>query len=198
MVVGKLIWAAVCTALAFGLNHQLRPQFEAAYERTEAPDATGNLTLWRAGVPLELPSRSAHVVVADLWRFGKKFSVREVSLRSVAAAGAAPGFELFAALPDDALVVPEAPPALGALRGRDLAVRDRGRLGARPSFLRRTVDGPSRVIAGNLRFTDIRPAPHSPGGRQSYIGEARLELQVESEHGVELLTGRWTGALYWH
>lgn len=198
MVTGKLIWAAVCAALAFGLNHQLRPEFEAAYERTEAPDATGNLTLWRAGVPLELPSRSAHVVVADLVRFGKKFPVREVSLRSVAAAGAAPSFELFAVLPDDLQVVPDAPPAPGALRGRELAVRERGRLGARPSFLKRTADGPSRVIAGSLRFTDVRQAAQAPGGVESYVAEARLELQVENDHGVELLTGRWRGTLSWH
>jgi hypothetical protein len=194
VVIGRLVWGVAAAAIAFGLNHQLRPHFEPGYERSETTEALGHLALGS----LEIPSRGAHVVVADVSQLGRIFPVREVSLRSVASGTSLPSFELFAELPGTVSAVPGAAQSPRVLRSVELRVRESGRLGARPSFLKRTAADAGKVLAGTLLFTDVRLAPLQHGAAEVFVGDARLELQVETERGVELITGRWTGQLAWH
>jgi hypothetical protein len=191
--VAKIVWAVVATATAFGLNVQLRPKFEAAYERSETRDPRGTFVL--SGQPLEIPTLAAHVVVEDMVHLGKTYRVRELSVRSPGGPGAAPSFELFAALPD----------AVGAVAGRrldpsvlvqlELVVQEAGRLGARESFVQRDAAGPERVITGRWQFTSVREIWDA--GQAEIRGDARVELQVERAGSVEMITGRWSGRVVW-
>jgi hypothetical protein len=186
VTVPKLIWAAVSAALAFGLNLQLRPHLDASFERSGQPEPQrGALTL--ADPALEIPTTAVHVVSEDLVRFGKVYSLREISVRSQLGRGAAPSCELFITLPDNMRGDPN------ALAQLELRVKPAGRFGARESFVQREAAQPGRVVTGSWQFTDIRESWDT--GAAELQAEARIELQVETERGVDLLTGRWSGRL---
>lgn len=191
MNVGKLIWAAVSTALAFGLNLQLHPRYVADYERSESPAQAGVLAF--SDPSLELPTLAAHVLVEDIVHFGKRYEVRELSLRSVNARGTVPSFEVFAALPSSTGATPGRRLDPNGLLQLELAVQPTGRLGARSSFVQQAGAEPGQVLTGTLQFTDIRETYDS--GQPELHGEARLELQVERGRGVQMVTGRWSGRL---
>lgn len=192
-LVAKCIWAAVSVGLAFGLNVHMQPKFVAAYERHESGDAVGKLVLNEP--PLELPTLAAHVVVEDVAHLNKVYAVRELSVRSQSARGSAPSFELFAALPDNLGLAPGSRPAATILLQLELAVQSTGRLGGRESFVQRDSAQLGRVVAGTFQFTDLRKVDDD--GKSGFRGDARVELQVERERGVDLLTGRWSGPLIW-
>jgi hypothetical protein len=191
--IAKIIWAVVATATAFGVNLHMRPQFEAAYERSEPHEVHGTLVV--SGQGLEIPTLAAHVVVEDMVHVGKVYGVRELSVRSQSPVGAAPSFELFAALPDSvgAVAGRRLPPS--ALLQLELVVQETGRLGARESFVQRDAAGAGRVVTGSWQFTSMREV--SDTGQPEIRGEARVELQVERDGKVELLTGRWSGRVLW-
>jgi len=138
---------------------------------------------------------SAHVVIQDVQHLGKQYRVRELSLRSVAARGTAPSFELFAALPDT-LAAPGQAFDPRALLQLELVVQPSGRLGVRGSFVQQTAGEPEPVLTGSCQFTDIREVWDS--GKAELQADARLELQVERGRGVALLTGKWSGRLLAH
>jgi hypothetical protein len=188
-IISKLIWGAVSLAIAYGVNTQMHPRYEAAFERGEPLQQQGTLLL--SDPALEVPTLSLHVLVEDFVHMGKRYEVRELSLRSLQARGGAPSFELFAALPG----------SVGATAGRrldpsvllqlELAVQASGRLGARGSFVQRPSGPPEPVLTGTLQFTDIREVYDT--GQPELHGEARLELQVEHGSGVQMLTAKWSG-----
>ena len=193
MNVAKILWALVATATAFGLNLKLRPQYEAAYERTEARDPRGTLVF--VSPALEIPSLAAHVVVEDMVHLGKTYRVRELSVRSQSPSGAAGSFELFAALPDSIGVVAGRRLDPSALLQLELAIQETGRLGARESYVQPDPAGPARVVSGSWQFTSVREVWES--GQAEIRGDARVELQVEREGRVELIAGRWSGTVVW-
>lgn len=192
-ILAKCIWGAVSLGLAFGLNVHMQPRFVAAYERTESGEAVGKLALHDP--PLEVATLAAHVVVADVAHLNKVYTVRELSVRSQSTGGSAPSFELFAALPDNLGLAPGSRPAPTILLQLQLAVQPTGRLGSRESFVQREGGQLGRVVTGTFQFTDLRRV--EDGGKSRYRGDARVELQVEREGGVDLLTGRWSGPLIW-
>lgn len=196
-MIGKLVWAAVSTGIAFGLNWQMHPVFEAAYERAEVRTAAGTLTLNQEGTPIEITTLAGHVVVADVKHLGKIYSVRELSLRSLAPDTAAPSFELFASLPATVAAEPGRPRAPDVLRGAELAVRESGRLGAREAFVKRQGNERGRVLAGSVLITDVSELFDDQGVSLGHQAVARVELQLETSRGVDMVTGRWTGRLVW-
>jgi hypothetical protein len=188
-IIPKLIWGAVSMALAFGLNTQLHPRYEAAFERTEPLEQRGTLVL--SDPALELPTLAVHVLAEDFVHMGKRYEVRELSLRSMQARGGAPSFELFIALPASVGATPGRRLDPTVLLQLELAVQPSGRLGARNSFVQRATGEPEPVLAGSLQFTDLREVYDT--GQPELRGEARLELQVEHGQGVQMLTGKWSG-----
>lgn len=192
MSVGKLIWAALCGALAFGVNVAARPHVEASFERGGAQEAqNGLLTL--SDPPLEIPTTGVHVVAEDLQHFGKTYELREISLRSTLARGGLPSCELFIKLPDRAGAAPGRAIDPNTLLQLELAVQPTGRLGARESFVQREAAQAGPVVTGTWQFTDVREVWDT--GQAELQADARVELQVENGRGVDLLTGRWTGRL---
>jgi hypothetical protein len=190
---GKFIWAAVAFALAFGVNHQMRPRFVPAYETSESADQLGLLSL--ADGSLEVPSRAAHLVVQDVDHLGRISHVRELSVRSVNLRGTAPSFELFLTLPENLGLSPGAAGDPRILLQLELVAQTRGRLGAREAFVQREGTRVGRVLTGSWQFTDIREVYDS--GQAELRGDARVELQVEHDSGVDLMTGRWSGRVVW-
>ena len=193
MSVGKILWAVIATATAFGLNLHMRPHYEAAYEKSEPRDPRGAFVL--SGQALEVPTLAAHVVVEDMVHLGKTYRVREVSVRSIADRGSASSFELFVALPDSVGAVAGRRLDPSALLQLELPVQETGRLGARQSFFQREVGAANRVITGSWQFTSVREVWET--GQSEIRGAARVELQVEREGGVDLITGRWSGRIVW-
>lgn len=193
MNVAKLVWAAVSLAVSFGLNTQMHPRFVAAYEATESHEPVGTLKL--SDESLEIPTLAAHVVVEDLVHLNKVYNVRELSLRSASAQGAVPSFELFAVLPGNLAVSPGRRPDPSVLLQLELAVQPSGRLGGRESFVQREAANAGLVLTGTFQFTDVRQVNDT--GKPEWRGDARVELQVERERGVDLLTGRWSGPIRW-
>ena len=193
MNIGKLVWATVSAALAFGVNHQMRPRLEASFERAEPGEAArGALTLVDSGLQVE--TTGVHVVIEDQVHVGKQYQLREISLRSIRAQGAAPSLELFIAMPPGLHATPGTRIDPSALLQLELPIRATGRLGSRESFVQRDATGVGRVLAGSWQFTDIHENWDS--GSAELVAEARVELQVETARGVHLLTGKWTGRLF--
>ncbi len=192
MIVKRLIWAAISLALAFGTNIAARPRVEASFERAGAQEEQrGVLTL--SETALEIPTTAVHVVAEDIVHLGKTYQLREISLRSQLARGAAPSCELFLKLPDRAHATPGRAIDPASLLQIELAIEPTGRLGARESFVQRAAAQAERVLTGTWPFTDGREGWDS--GKAELQADARVELQVETARGVELLTGRWTGRL---
>jgi hypothetical protein len=193
MSVAKIAWALVSATLAYGINLQMRPHFEAAYERSDTLQEAGTLTLYRdGGDALELPTPAAHVVTAQVTHLNKVIEIRELSIRSLSSAQSVPSFEIFASLPGS-VAAQHDPERLAQL---ELALVPDGRLGERPSFVRRDAKNLGRVITGTLLFTDVRRLEEN--GKTVTRGEARLELQVEQERGAEMLNGKWNGLIVWN
>jgi hypothetical protein len=192
VIVKRVIWAAISIALAFGINIATRPRVEASFERGGAPlEQLGMLTL--SSPALEIPTSGVHVVVEDIVHLGKTYELREISLRSMLARGAAPSCELFIRLPERAHAMPGRPVEPDSLLQIELPILPTGRLGARESFVQQDSSQAGRVLTGNWQFTNVREVWDT--GEAELQAEARVELQVETEHGVDLLTGRWTGRL---
>jgi hypothetical protein len=190
VIVKKLIWAAISIALAFGINTAARPRVEASFERGGAQEQQlGVLTL----DSLEIPTSGVHVVAEDMVHLGKRYELREISVRSQLARGAAPSCELFMKLPDRAHATPGRAIDPASLLQIELPVQPTGRLGSRESFVQRDAAQAGRVVTGSWQFTDVREVYDT--GRAELQADARVELQVESSHGVDMLTGRWTGKL---
>jgi len=196
-VIGKLVWAVVATGVAFGLNWQMHPVFDAGYELAEVRTQAGTLTLTQDGAPLEIAMLPGHIVVADVKHLGKIYPVRELSLRSLAPETAAPSFELFASLPATLAAEPGRPRAPDVLRGAELVVRESGRLGGREAFVKRKDDERGRVLTGSMLITDVGELFDDQGVSLGHQAVARIELQVETSHGVDMVTGRWSGRLVW-
>jgi hypothetical protein len=191
VIVKKLIWAAISLALAFGINIAARPHVEASFERGGAQEEQrGVLTLSDS---LEIPTSGIHIVAEDIVHFGKKYELREISLRSQLPRGAAPSCELFVKLPDRAHAMPGRAIDPGSLLQIELPVQATGRLGSRESFVQRDSAQAGRVLTGSWQFTDVREVWDT--GKAELQAEARVELQVESARGVDMLTGRWVGKL---
>jgi hypothetical protein len=186
------IWAAVSVALAFAINVLARPHVEASYERGGAQEPQlGTLTL--SDPSLEIPTGAVHVVAEDLPHLGKVYELREISLRSQAARGGVPSFELFVTLPDRVHAIPGRAIDPNELLQLELAVQLSGRLGARESFVQREAAQAGPVLTGTWQFTDVREVWDT--GAAELQADARVELQVENARGVDMLTGRWTGRL---
>lgn len=192
MNVRKLIWGAVSAALAFGINIAARPHVEASFERGGAQEPQlGVLTL--SDPLLEIPTTGVHVVAEDLEHFGKTYRLREISLRSQLARGGAPSCELFVTLPERANAMPGRQIDPASLLQLELSIQPTGRLGARESFVQRDATHAGRVLTGTWQFTVVREVWDT--GQAELRADARVELQVENAHGVDMLTGRWTGRL---
>ncbi|HKP64382.1 MAG TPA: hypothetical protein VJV78_46915 [Polyangiales bacterium] len=188
-IIPKLIWGAVSMALAFGLNVQMHPRYAAPFEAGEPLDQHGTLVL--SDPALEVPTLSLHVLAEDFVHMGKRYPVRELSLRSQQARGGGPSFELFVDLPTSVGAIPGRRLDPNALLQLELTVQPTGRLGARSSFVQLPGAEPASVLTGTLQLTDLRAVDDT--GQPEVRGEARLELQVEQGRGVQLMTGKWSG-----
>ena len=190
MNIAKIMWAMISAGLAFGLNVQLRPNFQAAYEREgQSESVEGALAL---GEPaLEIPTTGLRIVVEDQEHMRKQYQLREISLRSQNARGSVPSCELFITLPSAARATPGQPVDPRSMLQLELPVQPLGRLGARASFVQREESAPGRVVTGSWQFTDIRESWDT--GSATLQADARVELQVETASGVRMLTGKWTG-----
>jgi hypothetical protein len=54
---------------------------------------------------------------------------------------------------------------------------------------------PQTVATGNLLFTEISQVESGPTPVYRALG--RLEVQVETDHGIDLMTGRFEGQISW-
>jgi hypothetical protein len=187
-----MIWAALSAALAFGVNTVARPHAVASFERGGAQEAQlGALSL--SDPPLEIPTTGVHIVVEDFQHVGKTYQLREISLHSGLARGAVPSCELFITLPERIGATPGRQLDPNTLLQLELAVQPTGRLGSRESFVQREAAQAGHVLTGTWQFTDVREVWDT--GQATLEADARVELQVETAHGVDMLTGRWTGRL---
>jgi hypothetical protein len=187
--------ALACIALSFGINTFAKVDFQVRYGADEYAKTAGTLTLSpRNAGALELPLMTTHIVTRDLERMRRVYRVRELGLRA-AGSGEATRLELFADLSGFAGDLAGGNHDPNVLVQTELPVLRRGRLGARPSFVMLDGARPSNVLTGSLLITTL--LQEDEGGQIYYRAEGRLELQLETEHGVELVTGRWSGRLEW-
>lgn len=197
MSVGKIIWAALSVAVAFGINTQRKPALERTYDRSEYAQPTGKLSLPLAGGQSESPLVNVHIVTVDVEHVGKTYAVRELSLRGVANPGSEPSFEIFVNLPEAAGV----DYALGVhdparLRQEVMLVKPSGRLGSKPSYF--TLEGGQRrrVVAGNLVLTEVLPFGND-AAHSGYRAEGRLNLELETETGAKIFSGKLAARIIW-
>jgi hypothetical protein len=192
---GQVIAGAVSVGISFGVNFALRPEFDTHYAAAEYAQNTGTLNLSRRGGNFEVPLMTTHITTCDVERVGRHYKIRELTLRAAAVGGGPARLELFADLSAVGGDVAGGARDPSVLLQAELPLMQRGRLGARRSFL--VMDGSlqSGIIAGSLMLTDVVQV--SGGATPEYRAEGRLELQVETEHGVDMVTGRWSGRVAW-
>jgi hypothetical protein len=191
----KLAGAALSIGLAFGVNQLTRPEFDPHYDDAEYSQAAGTLTLSHAGGTLEIPLMATHIVTVDVERFGRSYKVRELTLRAAGSGTTAPRVELFASLSSGGgdLLGGAHDPAV--LLQSELPIVRSGRLGARRSLIVLEGTQPSEIVTGNMLLTDVTQV--SAGERPDYHAEGRIEVQVQTARGVDMVTGKWSGRLCW-
>jgi hypothetical protein len=194
-MIAKLASAALAIGLSFGLNVVLRPEFDTQYDPADYALQAGTITLAHRGGTLEIPLMAIHIVTRDLERLGRSYKIRELALRAVASGGGWPRMELFASLSQaggDLLGGSHDP---SVLLQTELPLALHGRLGARPSYV--VLEGSQRnaIVTGTLLITDITQT--SNGDLPDYRAQGRIEFQVQTENGVSMVTGKWSGRVVW-
>jgi hypothetical protein len=179
-----------CVGVAFGINLVARPQFDPRYDAAEYAQNAGTLTLSWRGSSLEVPLMPTHVVTADVERFGRGYAVRELTLR--AAGSGEPHLQLFATLSRASGELSHDPSGLLQL---ELPLAKRGRLGAQRSYIVLEGRTQSEIVTGSLMLTDVTQIAGGPSPQ--YRAEGRLEMQVQTQKGVDMVTGKWNGTLVW-
>lgn len=184
--------AALSIAAMFALDNYRRPVFDPKYDEREYATATGTLQIRKAGLSSELPLMTAHVVARDLETGGRSYKVRELLLRAAAPNNQQPSIESYVDLSRIAADLATPPHDFQVLVQSELPILLAGRLGARASRVLLEGTQPRNVITGSLLLTEI--SLNEAGVQRA---EGRLELQVESDHGVEMITGRIDAQIVW-
>jgi hypothetical protein len=190
----KLLGAALSIGVAFGLNQLTRPEFDTHYDPAEYSQPSGTLTLTHAGGTLEIPLMTTHIVTVDVERFGRRYKIRELTLRA-ADGGTTPQAELFASLQATGADLLDGAHDPGALVQSELPLVRLGRLGARHSFIVLNGTQASEIVTGTLFLTDVIQVAGGP--RPDYHAEGRIEVQVQTARGVDMVTGKWSGRVVW-
>jgi len=184
------VLAVASIAGMFALNLHQRPAFATAYAEAEYVTATGTLSLQRAtGESSDIPLMTMHVVSRDLERVGRAYQVRELLIRATAPGDQAPGTELYI---DLSRVIADGAHGPQQLVQTELPIMPRGRLGSRSSLVTLSDAHPLRVVTGTLLLTEV-----TLGDNAVYQARGRLEMQVEANGGIEMVTGRIDGVISW-
>jgi hypothetical protein len=186
------VLAAVSIGAAFALNEHQRPALASSYAEPEYVARAGTLSLQRAtGEGSDIPLMTTHIVSQDIVRVGRFYKLRELLIRAAAPSQEAPSLELYVDVSRVAVAADGAhDPQL--LLQTELPVMPRGRFGSRSSLVTLS-DGTSRhIVSGTLMLTEIARAESG-----AYQGRGRLELQVEANGSIELITARFDGVLSW-
>ena len=191
----KLVTALIGVGVAFGINTMMRPQFDTHYAAGEYAQPTGTMSLSHRGGDLDVPLMTSHIVTTDVERFGRRYQVRELNLRAATSGDGWPRMDLFANMAQAGADWRGGSRDPTQLEQLELPLMPAGRLGSRTSYV--VLDGDQRrnLITGSLWLTRVTPA--SDANRQSYDAEGRIEFQVQTETGVIMVTGKWTGKLVW-
>ncbi|MEY4583250.1 MAG: hypothetical protein RL701_7953 [Pseudomonadota bacterium] len=193
--VGHAVGAGLCIAAMFGANVYVRPVIETRYEEREYVQPTGTLHVRRRGDTSETPLMTTHILTRDIERLGRVYQVRELLLRSASPSQQTASLELYIDLSrvnGDLLSGSHDP---GTIVQSELQVLPMGRLGAKPSFILLGDATPRRVITGTLLLTEVTMMQE--GDKSVYRTAGRLEMQVDSGQGVEMITGRLEGQISW-
>jgi hypothetical protein len=191
----NLAGAVLSIGVAFGLNLSLRPEFAVRYDAAEYTQEAGTLSLSHAGGSLEIPLMAIHIVTTDTSRFGRRHPIRELNLRAAGSGDGEVRVELFADLSrtgGDLLGGTHDP---SVLLQAELPLMRQGRLGSRRSYVLLEGTQPSEIVTGTLQLTDVTEV--SGGAHPDYRAEGRIEVQVQTAHGVEMVTGKWNGRVVW-
>ena len=188
--------ALVSIGVAAGINVHQRPEFDTSYDAREYSTTTGTLTLSRAGSEsVDVPLMTTHVVTVDVPTWRRPLNVRELTLRAVADGEAKPRLELFVDLSKLGGDLAGGSHDLNVLVQSELPLLRAGRLGTRRSYVMLDGQQQQTVATGNLMLTEISQVESGP--KPVYRALGRLEVQVETDHGIDLITGRFNGQISW-
>jgi hypothetical protein len=187
--------AALCIAASYGLNLHQRPSFERPHAASEYSEQRGSLSLKVGGETRELPLMGMHIALQNVPRLDRVYKLRELEVRAVGPLEQQAQIELYVDLDQLGLDPSDATRDPRPLAQREQPVLRSGRFGAHRSLLALQGEKPRPVISGSLLFTEVELA--EAGDKPQYHAAGRIELQVASEHGVEMVTGRLEGALAW-
>lgn len=187
--------ALLSVAAMYAINSYQRPVFDPQYGEQEYTTATGSLSLRQGADSRELPLMTSHVIAHDLDQGARSYKIRELALRAAGPSTSPASFELYIDLSRIPADLVTAPHDFQVLVQSELPVLTTGRLGSHHSAVLLTGTKPRQVITGGLLLTEIRLV--DVGDRQLYRASGRLELQVEGDHGVEMMTGRIEGPITW-
>jgi hypothetical protein len=188
-------FGALSIGAAYGINLYQHPEFDSHYDTREYATATGTLTLSRGSENVEVPLMTTHVVTVDVSNWRHPLEVRELALRAAADGGGKPRLELFVDLSKLGGDIAGGAHDLNVLAQVELPLVRAGRLGARRSYIMLDGKQPQTVATGNLLFTEISQV--ESGAKPVYRALGRLEVQVETDHGIDLMTGRFDGQISW-
>ena len=191
----KLSTAVLAIGLSYAVNVFMWPEFDVHYDANEYAQPAGSISLVQRGVTLEIPLMATHIVTTDVERLGRRYQVRELCLRAAANGDGWPRMELFASLAQTGGDLRGGAHDPSVLAQLELPLATAGHLGARPSYIVLSGRERSNVVTGSLWLTDI--AQTSSGNRPDYRAEGRIEFQVQTQTGVSMVTGKWSGRVVW-
>jgi hypothetical protein len=189
-----VVGAVLSVAAMFALNRYQRPKMDTQYGAAEYTTSHGTISLNRKGASSEFSLMTTHVVALDISRFGHVYKVRELLLRGAASSAQVASIELYADV--------SRPSGEGGgardphiLEREELPLLPTGRLGTRPSYVLLDGSEPRRVIAGSLMLTEIIQT--EGGANPVFRAAGRVEMQIDNESGIEMITGRVEGQISW-
>ena len=194
-VLYHVIGTAVCVAIAFGVNQVQRPKYEPNFASQVYTEERGTLQLNYHGQTLSYPMMLSHVIARDVSRVGRVYQLRELSLRAAAPRDQQAKVELYSDVSQRTGSMSPGPGDPQMFAQQELPISRSGRFGARPSYVVGDDGQVHNVVSGNIMLTEV--LPNEGDNPPRYSAEGRLELQIEGSSGVELITGRFEGAIAW-
>jgi hypothetical protein len=194
-MIAKFATGVLAIGLAFGANLLMRPNFDLHYDAAECAQQVGSMTVMRGGAALEIPLMAAHIVTKDVERLGRRYPIREFIVRAATTADAAPRMELFVSLAESGGDLAGGAHDPSVLAQHELPLLAAGRPGARSSYVVLSGTTRSAIVSGSLYLTDV--AQTSTGSPAEYTAQGRVELQVQTDTGVDMVTGKWSARVVW-
>jgi hypothetical protein len=177
---GWLTAALVAVAAAYAVNAYAKPLVGHEMQPGEASTRSGEVRLGEGEAQQEIAVSNAHLLATDVRGLIRAYSVRELSLRGVVAAGGEPNLVIYLQMQDEASgELTALQPDMKRFIGRELPVLAENTM--QDDFSRVALSDaarPGRVVGGWAVMTEVLPFEAGAAGPPSWRVRGHMELDV--------------------